>query len=111
MIVKVGFRFGHVKTPSENGRGKIFRARFAIAPGDRQDTKRQRFPVVRGQVLVGLQSVFDANDRDALRSFPAPPKIDNHAGGAGFVGGCDEFVSIEIFAAQSDKQFASLQGA
>ncbi len=66
VIVEVAFRPGHMKTPPENGRGKIFRARFSIAPGDRQNAKRERFPIVRGEVLVGLQSVFDANDRDAL---------------------------------------------
>ena len=108
MIVEVALSFGHPETATEDRCCKIFRARLAIASGDRQDSNGKRFPVVRGNGLVSLQSVFDANDREVVWNLSLPAKIDNRARGAGFHSGFDEFVSIEIFPAQGDEQFAAL---
>ncbi len=108
VIVEVALSFGDAKFSTEDRSGKILRARLAVASGDRQDFERKRFPVVRGQVLIGLpECLLTRITVNLSGTFPVQVTIDNRAGGAGFDGVFNEFVSIEIFAAQGDEQFAA----
>src|SRR4029450_7253231 len=103
VIVKVPFCFCDLKTAGKDRRGKIFRTCLAVATSYRDDFERKRPPVVGGKLLVRLQSIFRANERESLWKFTLPIELYNRPGRARFCDGFDEIVPVEVFAAQSDK--------
>ena len=56
VIVEVAFRFRDAKIRRQHRGGKIFRAGFAVAAGDGEHFERKRFPIIRGQVLIGASA-------------------------------------------------------
>ena len=108
VIVEISFRFRDSKSAGEHRCSKIFRARLAVASGDRDHLQRERFSVIGREILVRLQRVACANKREILRNFPVPIRVNDRASRTACCDGFDEIVSIEIFTAQRDEQFAGL---
>jgi hypothetical protein len=103
VIVKVPFCFCDPKTAGKNGRSEIFRTGFAVASSYRNDFERQGPPVVGGKLLIGLQSIFRANEREGVWKFSLPIGLHDRPSRTGFCDGFNEIVPVEIFAAQSNK--------
>jgi len=103
VIVKVPFCLRDSKTAGEDRRGKVFRTGLAVASSYRDDFERERPPVVGGKLLVSLQSIFRANERESLWKFTLPIELHDRPGRTRFSDGFNEIVPVEIFAAQSDK--------
>jgi hypothetical protein len=57
MIVEIAFCFRDSKTASQDRRGKIFRACFAVASRNRDSLERQRLPV-SCQRVVGTRAKY-----------------------------------------------------
>ncbi len=72
VIVEIAFGFGDPKSSREHRRGEIFRARFAVASGDREDFQRERLPVIGCERLVGLQRIGRAKKREIVRQHCPP---------------------------------------
>ncbi len=100
MIVEIAFGFGNSKTAAEDRRDKIFRAGLAVASRDRDYLERQRFSIFGGELLIRLQGIFRADEREVLWDFSVPSKIDNRSHCAGSRGRFNKLVAIKIFAAQ-----------
>ena len=107
MVVKISFRLCRPKFPREHRCGEIFRARLAVATSDRENSKRQRFPIIGRDALIRLECIAHPNQGERLRHLLFPIRIDNRAHRAGFSGRFDKLVPIKIFAAQSEEQFAA----
>ena len=103
MIVEIAFCFCDSKTASQDRRGKIFRACFAVASRNRDCLERQRLPVVASELLVRVQSIFRSNEREVLWNLPVPVRLYDRPCGTRFRGGFNEIVSVKVFAAQSDE--------
>ena len=103
MIIKVSFCFCDSKTAGKNGRGKIFRAGLAIASGYRDDFEREPPPVAGGELLIRLQSISGPNEGEGVRKFAVRIGFHDRPGRPRLRGGFNEIVSVEVFAAQSQK--------
>ena len=110
VIVKVAFGFGDAKFSRQNRGGKIFRGCLAVAAGNGENPKRQRFAIICGQSLIGAQSIFDSNQDRVFCNSAGPITIDHHSRGPALHHSIDEVVSVEILTAQCDKQFTAFQG-
>src|SRR4029450_3518485 len=99
VIVKVPFCFCDPKTAGQNGRSKIFSTGFAVASSYGNDFERQGPPVVGGKLLVGMQSIFRANEREGVWKFPLPIELHDCPSCTRFCDGFNEIGPVEIFAA------------
>ena len=75
MIIEIAFCFRDSKTASQDRRGKIFRACFAVASRNRDYLERQRFSIVASELLVRVQSIFRSNEREVLWNLPIPVRL------------------------------------
>src|SRR5438270_12154561 len=89
----------------------MFRARFSIAAGDRENFDGKRFPIIRGQIVIGEQGVVRSNDRELGGNLSVPLKIDNRPGGPGFSGRFDKFVAVEILTSQGSEKVPVLNSS
>ena len=67
VIVEIAFGLGDAEFSRQNRCGKIFRARLAVAAGNREHLEWKRFSIIRSQILIGAQCVSRANERELRR--------------------------------------------
>ena len=111
MIIEIPLCFRHSKPAGKNRCGEVFCAGFAVASGNCDHIQLERLPVIGGELLVRLQGVLCANEREILWHVSFPIGINDRTGCASYCRSFYEIVSIEIFAPQRDEQFAALNRA
>jgi hypothetical protein len=105
VIVEIAFGFGDPKSSRQHRGGEIFRARLAVASGDREDFQREGPAVIGCKRLVGLQRVGRPQKCEIVRNISIPVRVNDRACAARFCKLFDKIVSVEIFSAQCDEQF------
>src|SRR5262249_49074851 len=106
VIVKIALCLGDAKMAPEDGGGKIFRARLAVASGDRDDLQSQRSAIVGSQLLVGDERIVNAKQAGPRWHLAAPFCFHHCSDRAAPERLFNELMAIKVITAQGDEEIA-----
>ena len=102
-VVKIRGGLADFAERAQNGGSQIFRGSFAAGAGYRHDGNLETGAPARGDLLIGSQSIVDANHNafNFRRAF-----ADENGGGAFFNCVAGKILAVEIFALERHEQHA-----
>ena len=108
VVVEVSLRLVDGELCRHNRGGEIFRAGFAIAAGQADDTGLETVAIPRGEALQRGERVGNLNQRESVWR-AGHILCDDRANGTGLRGGGDKLVPVKILALQSPVEVARLE--